>query len=319
VTFFTSLLAGTTVLGGCRKDRADANAGQANADDASSVVAGPNADSVKESLEALRPRVSAMNANFTSLHKQFDPLPPNLPGFGDVRVKFYATDEGMGIVGSKLTLLSDRLDAALKSGNREELQKVSKDIATTNGEIDEIDRIRVELMHQVSPFERMVRLHEMEISGITPFTSVLPTSYEVLGTKDGVEQRLLDFIEDSKRTVDKNSWLEFDHLRFSGDGLDIHSDVSEHQVRNVLEILKAYPAVTLKIGGFTDNASAPDDSKRHSAARAHAVEEELVRLGVAPQRLDAQGYGAEHPVCPANDTDACRSRNRRVAVLVITK
>jgi outer membrane protein OmpA-like peptidoglycan-associated protein len=225
----------------------------------------------------------------------------------------------MGIVGAKLTWLSDRLDAAMKSGNREELQKVSKDIGATNDEIDEIDRIGVELTHQVSPFERMMRLHEMEITGITPFTSVLPTGFEILGAKDGIEQRLLDSVEDSKRKVDKNAWFDFDHLRFSGDVLDVHSDVSRHQVRNVVEILKAYPAVALKIGAFTDNTGAPDDNKKHSAARARAVQEELVRLGVGAERLDAQGYGAEHPVCPANDTDACKSRNRRIAVVVTAK
>ena len=76
---------------------------------------------------------------------------------------------------------------------------------------------------------------------------------------------------------------------------------------------------TLKIGGFADNAGDPAESKKRTSNRASAVEAELVRMGIAPQRLNAEGYGAEHPLCPANDTDACKSRNRRVAANVTAK
>jgi outer membrane protein OmpA-like peptidoglycan-associated protein len=319
-----SLLAGSGALVACHQNRSD----DANADKGSPAgsanqldAAPPDPESVKQSLEGLKPRVSALSETFTSLHKRFDALPPSLPGFDEVRARFYATDEGMGIMAPKLTWLSNRLDSALKSGNRDELQKVSTDIAATHKELDEIDRIVIQLTHDVSPFERAVRLQELEITGATPFTHVLPTSFEVVSATDGVEQRLIAFIEDSKRKVDKTTWFDFDHLHFADDRihLDIHSGVSTHQLKNVLEILKAYPSVKLKIGGFTDNTGAPADNKKLSAERAQSVEEELVRLGVTAERLDAQGYGAEHPVCPANDTDACKSRNRRIAALVTAK
>jgi K(+)-stimulated pyrophosphate-energized sodium pump len=39
-------------------------------------------------------------------------------------------------------------------------------------------------------------------------------------------------------------------------------------------------------------------------------------MGIKPPRLEAQGYGAEHPLCPANDTEFCRAQNRRIAVQV---
>lgn len=310
----TSLLAGSNWLAGCHK-------GRTNAENANKVDAGPNEPSMMQSLDGLKRQLSAMNARFTALHKQFDGLSPNLPGFGEVRARFYATDEGMGIMGPRITRLSNGLDSALKSGNREELQKVSADIAATYDQMGEIDRIATELMHQVSPFERMARLEELEITGGTPFARVLPTGYGILGAKDGIEQRLVELIEDSTRRVDGTTWFEFDRPLFP-DGaarLDIHDEVSTHQVRNVSEILKAYPNVTLKIGAYTDNAGATADNKNLTEKRANSVEEELVRLGVASERLDAQGYGAEHPVCPLNDTDACKSRNRRVAVLVTAR
>ena len=36
-------------------------------------------------------------------------------------------------------------------------------------------------------------------------------------------------------------------------------------------------------------------------------------------RLEAEGYGAEHPVCAANDTDECKAQNRRIALRVTAK
>ena len=127
---------------GCRKD--------------SSAKAGPvNEAAIKQSLEGLKPRLSDLNATFAALHKQVDPLPIDLPGFSEVRAKFYATDEGLGIMGPKITWLSGRLDAARAAKNREELQRVSKDIEKTYDEMRVIDNIALELVHQLLPFQRL--------------------------------------------------------------------------------------------------------------------------------------------------------------------
>ena len=36
-------------------------------------------------------------------------------------------------------------------------------------------------------------------------------------------------------------------------------------------------------------------------------------------RLEAEGYGSDHPVCAANDTEDCRAQNRRIAMRVLSK
>ena len=84
------------------------------------------------------------------------------------------------------------------------------------------------------------------------------------------------------------------------------------------KILKAYPAVKLTIGAYTD-AGPVARNKKLSTDRAQAIRTALIQMGVKPTRLDEQGYGAEHPVCPANDTEFCRARNRRSAVQVTAK
>lgn len=297
------------MLVGCRKDKAQ---------DTNKTPAALNADSVKQSLEGLKPKLSALNTRFAALHKQFDPLPPNLPGFGEVRAKFYNTDIGMGIMGPKLTWLSERLDSALKSGNREELQKVSKDIAKTHDELAQIDRTAMEVLHQVLPFQRMVELQAKEAASRTSFVRVLSTGRELKANPDGVEQRLLEFIEDPSRKVDESSWFDFDRLHFTDGGAELDKAPSEAQLASVSEILKAHPTVTLKLSGYADTTGSAVANKKLSAQRAQAVKKELVRLGVASSRLDAASSVA-HPNCAASDSEECKSRNRRVAVHVTAK
>ena len=44
----------------------------------------------------------------------------------------------------------------------------------------------------------------------------------------------------------------------------------------------------------------------------------LVNLGVAQDRLDAKGYGEDHPVAD-NSTEEGRAKNRRISMLVTQK
>jgi outer membrane protein OmpA-like peptidoglycan-associated protein len=90
------------------------------------------------------------------------------------------------------------------------------------------------------------------------------------------------------------------------------------QFHNVAEILKAYPKVKVKIGGYTDNTGDPDANLKLSQDRATNVMNQLVVLGVAADRLSAEGYGQQYPVAD-NSTDAGRQQNRRIAMRVTEK
>ncbi|MFL5305995.1 MAG: hypothetical protein ACJ8F1_12320 [Polyangia bacterium] len=53
-----------------------------------------------------------------------------------------------------MTLLSERLDAALASGRSGDLRQVSKEIEEAQGQAREIDQLYLKLLHQVLAFQR---------------------------------------------------------------------------------------------------------------------------------------------------------------------
>jgi OmpA-OmpF porin, OOP family len=133
----------------------------------------------------------------------------------------------------------------------------------------------------------------------------------------GVEGRLLAFIRDPNRSPDTTSWFDFDRLLFDTGSATLQPQ-SQDQLRSVAAILKAYPNVHMRIGGYTDNTGSADQNLNLSNDRANSVMAELGRLGISPDRLDARGYGEDHPVAD-NSTEEGRAQNRRISMLVTQK
>ena len=145
----------------------------------------------------------------------------------------------------------------------------------------------------------------------------LPDGIELNIPANGIENKLIAFIEDQSKAIDKTTWFNFDRLRYETGSAKLKPE-SREQLQNIAAILKAYPAVNLKIGGYTDNTGNMATNKKLSGQRADAALYELVRLGTSKDRLEAEGYGQEFPVAP-NDTEAGRTQNRRTAVRVTKK
>ena len=135
---------------------------------------------------------------------------------------------------------------------------------------------------------------------------------------NSVEFKLLNFIEDASLAVDNTTWFTLDRFYFETGSSTLKAE-SKEQLDRVAAILKAYPAVNLKIGGYTDNTGSEAVNMALSSERANAAMAELVNRGIESSRLEAEGYGSQHPVCPANDTPACRAMNRRIDVRVTAK
>ena len=133
----------------------------------------------------------------------------------------------------------------------------------------------------------------------------------------GVESRLVDFIEDAAKPVDKTTWFDFDRLLFDTGSATLQA-ASQEQLGNIAAVLKAYPNVELKIGGYTDNTGDKAANVKLSGDRAKSVAAELAKLGIAAARLAPEGYGEEHPVAD-NSTEEGRAKNRRISMRVTKK
>lgn len=149
------------------------------------------------------------------------------------------------------------------------------------------------------------------------FMRKLPSGVELNIPENGIENKLVQFIEDKTKVVDKETWFDFDRLLFET-GKDVLKPESQEQLKNIAEILKAYPVVEVKIGGYTDNSGDPKKNLALSQKRAEKVMSELVKMGIAAKRMKAEGYGDQHPVA-SNDTPEGREKNRRVSVRVTKK
>jgi outer membrane protein OmpA-like peptidoglycan-associated protein len=129
----------------------------------------------------------------------------------------------------------------------------------------------------------------------------------------GIENKLLDFLEDSKATVSNDTWYEFDRLTFNTGSATLDINQSQEQLRNLAEIMKAYPNMEIKIGGYTDNTGDAAANLKLSESRANSVKNAIVNLGVDAKRITTEGYGEAHPIA-SNDTPEGREKNRRVAL-----
>jgi outer membrane protein OmpA-like peptidoglycan-associated protein len=87
-------------------------------------------------------------------------------------------------------------------------------------------------------------------------------------------------------------------------------------LNDLIEYLKLKPAMTIEIGGHTDNVGTPESNLKLSQERAESVRNYLIAKGISAQRVTAKGYGQTQPVA-TNTTDEGRQKNRRTEVKII--
>jgi len=157
----------------------------------------------------------------------------------------------------------------------------------------------------------IVEVERVEIS------KVLPSGLMLSFADNGIEDQLIEFIEDETKQAGNDNWFNFVDLNFKSGSNDI-DEKSMKEVENIAAILKEYPNVKVKIGGYTDNTGTAEGNLKLSDERATNVKNALVNLGIGADRLTSEGFGQEHPVA-SNDTEEGKKQNRRIAVSVREK
>ena len=83
----------------------------------------------------------------------------------------------------------------------------------------------------------------------------------------------------------------------------------------IADVLKACPRATVQVEGHTDADGDEESNLILSVARAEAVVDRLVELGIGEARLYAIGYGESLPIA-SNETQDGKRRNRRIVLTV---
>jgi outer membrane protein OmpA-like peptidoglycan-associated protein len=147
----------------------------------------------------------------------------------------------------------------------------------------------------------------------------LPDGSELDAYKTGIEDQLVSFLNNPASVPGKDVWFDFDNLNFKTGSSEI-TEESKIQVQNIAAILKAYPKVKIKIGGYTDKTGDSLNNLKLSQSRADAVETSLKASGAnASQLAGAEGYGSQYATVSANASDEERKKDRRIAVSVRAK
>ncbi len=116
---------------------------------------------------------------------------------------------------------------------------------------------------------------------------------------------------------DANAFLTLDRILFDQSSSQLRPGSSE-QLDQLVDLLRQYPTLKLKIAGHTDRVGDRRMNLFLSDTRAGEVFNYLVDKGIAATRLRFQGYGHSRPVAPS-DTEENRQKNRRVEVWVVEK
>jgi uncharacterized protein YidB (DUF937 family)/outer membrane protein OmpA-like peptidoglycan-associated protein len=149
----------------------------------------------------------------------------------------------------------------------------------------------------------------------------LPNGTKLEAYPNGIEDQLIKFIQSAEykngtaETL-KDKWFDFDDLNFKFGTTELVPE-SQRQLNNIVAILKAFPDVKIKIGGYTDKKGDDAANKKLSDNRAKAVKAALDKAGVGAQVPEAEGYGEEFAKVPETADDKAREADRKTSVRLL--
>lgn len=259
------------------------------------------------------PKVQALTAQLEGLAARAKTLPASLPGVAELN-KLLADHQGkLGQIKSLLDGAAAKVTDGIKAGSKEQVAKIITELGTDVG--TSLGTITTDLTSATS------KLEEFERAGVVigEMSTKLSTGFEIKASSMGLEARVLSFLGNASLPIDETTWFDFDATSFKTGSAELELDTSQAQLTNLVEILKAYPTATIKIGGYTDNQGDAKANLALSSERANAVLKAITSAGIDAGRLSAEGYGAAFPRCETDTSEECLAQNRRIAIRFLSK
>ena len=113
---------------------------------------------------------------------------------------------------------------------------------------------------------------------------------------------------------DEDNIITLEYVTFEEGSAEL-ADQSQYQLDNMVAFLEDNEGYSAMLMGHTDDSGDAAANLSLSEERARAVRQYLVDAGIAANRLDSRGYGAERPLT-TNDTEEGRARNRRTEFFI---
>ena len=155
--------------------------------------------------------------------------------------------------------------------------------------------------------------------GLTFVEHKLPDSRTIRVAEGGCEDCMLKYLQyDAYRKATNEelskNWIQFDKIDFMHDSETALAGNSMEQLDNIAAILKNYPDVRIRIGGFADKTGTRAVNYEISKKRAEYIKSILVKDGIPADRISTEGFGKEFATVPADATAAQRAVDRSIAM-----
>ncbi|MDB5996717.1 MAG: hypothetical protein JWP42_3853 [Pseudomonas sp.] len=133
-----------------------------------------------------------------------------------------------------------------------------------------------------------------------------------LDARDQQIKQLQDSL--NAKQTDRGTLVTFGDVLFATDRADLKSSGLVN-INKLAQFLQENPDRKVIVEGYTDSTGTASHNQSLSERRADSVRTALVKMGVDPARIVAQGYGKEYPVAE-NGSASGRAMNRRVEVTI---
>ena len=134
----------------------------------------------------------------------------------------------------------------------------------------------------------------------------------LLDARDAQIRKLQDSL--NAKQTERGTLVTFGDVLFDFNKAELKSSALPN-VTQLARFLQENPERQVIVEGYTDSVGSASYNQGLSERRAESVRRALIRAGVEPTRIVAQGYGKEYPVAD-NSSDSGRAQNRRVEVTI---